>query len=91
MYNIFFDLSLLRMLGISHRCQGTTDNREDSQERSMDLKEVQVPSENGARVIKVNWDDNIVVPLCPDFFKEVFSDALPGNSEKMVLSQNSCF
>lgn len=49
----------------------------------MDLKEVQVPSENRARVIKVNSDDNMVVPLHPDFFKEVYSVAMPGTRRKM--------
>lgn len=57
----------------------------------MDLKEVQAPSEYRARVIKVDLDDNMTVPLCPDYFKEFYSDALPGNREKMVLNQKSCF
>lgn len=45
----------------------------------MDLKEVQVPSEYSARVIKVDLGDNMIVPLCPIYFKELYSDALPGN------------
>lgn len=51
----------------------------------MDLKEVQAPSEYRARVIKIDLVDNMIVPLCPDYFKEFYSDAL------MVLNQKSCF
>lgn len=57
----------------------------------MDLKEVQVPSEYRATVIKVDLDDNMIVPLFPDYFKEICSDALPGNWEKMVLSKIAVF